>query len=123
MNRRQRMYHTNMLAKKWLLEHDFDHIWFKPHADTRKKKETYTAKSGTHYQTDLYNLFDGLCFDNTGRVVFLQMSTGRFHPVQKYDEFFLDKDSTYCVMLCAIKKKSWEIRPKYVWPPMRLENV
>ena len=126
MNRRDRMYETNKKAKKWLLDHEFDYIWFKPHHDSRKKKhkETYTTKQGVFYQTDLYNLFDGICFDNAGNVVFLQMSTGKFHPVKKYEDFFMDKDSCYCVLLCAVKNKNrWEIRTKYVYPPQSLVHV
>lgn len=126
VSRRDTMRNTNRMAQEWLLQNGYDYIWLKPHMDGRKNrhKETYLTTRGRFYQTDLYNLFDGICFDKTGRTVFLQLSTNKFHPVLRYEKFFSDKFDTYCLMLAAFKAgRTWEIRTKRILPPMRFENA
>lgn len=115
MNRRQRMYQTNKLAKKWLFQNDYDFIWLKPHLDNRRNhfKDWYHTKAGSIQQTDIYNLFDGFCFDHLGYLVFLQISTTNFHGIQPYEDFIMNKKGISILMLKAVKTKNkWIIKTK-----------
>lgn len=104
MNRRHVMYRTNRLARTWLLQNDYDMIWLKPHLDNRKIKDFYYTKNGTFQMTDIYNLFDGLCFDQHGTPTFLQISTTNFHPEGPYQEFI--KDKACKILLIKVVKKN-----------------
>ncbi len=71
MNNRLRMRASNKLVREWLLKNGYDDIWFKPH--TKRNDLVFTQK-GKYLATDLWNLFDGLCFLN-GSLRCLQMKT------------------------------------------------
>jgi len=103
------------MVREWLLENGYDYIWFKPHMDGRKKihKETYHTKQGVFYQTDLYNLYDGICADRDGNPVFLQMSTTNWHPEKAYIEFMNINKGFKTLMFRAIKRKGrWSLEHK-----------
>jgi hypothetical protein len=74
MNSRERMRASNLLVRKWLLEKGYDEIWFKAH--TNRSDLVFTQK-GNYLATDLWNLFDGICFGD-GVVFFLQMKTNKW---------------------------------------------
>lgn len=109
------MRHTNSMVRDWLLNNNYNYIWFKPHQDTRKSKfkETYETKEGVFYQTDIYNLFDGICSSPHGEPVFLQMSTTNWHPEKPYLEFLNKNKGFKILMFKAVKRKSrWHLEHK-----------
>jgi len=107
MNKRQRMYASNLRARKFLLAHNYDEIWFKSH--TRRKDKVY-AQRGTYKATDLWNLFDGICFDSKGVLIFFQIKTNAW-PDKKPIIDFLSSKQTYAFYVIAINvhktKKGW----------------
>jgi hypothetical protein len=83
-NNRQRMRISNKRIREWLLENNYNDIWFKAH--TKRNDRVYT-QSGTYLATDLWNLFDGICFDVKRDIVFLQMKTNAWpkeEPIKKW---------------------------------------
>lgn len=84
MNNRERMRASNLLVRKWLLENSYDSIWFKPH--TVRNDLVFTQK-GNYLATDLWNLFDGICFNKFGLIVFLQMKTNAWAKEKPIGDF------------------------------------
>jgi hypothetical protein len=117
MNRRKTMYNTNRLAREWLFRNGYDLIWLKPHLDARKKKfkDFYHTRQGTFYATDIYNLFDGMCFDSTGQITMLQISTTNFHSEEPYAKFMEGKKGFKILLIKAVKKgRSWLVKTKQI---------
>ena len=89
MNPRQRMRASNKLVREFLLKSGHDQIWFKAHT---KFHDTIYTQDGKYNALDLWNLFDGICFDRYNQIVFLQMKTNGWAKdqplldfVEKYD--------------------------------------
>lgn len=59
-------------------------MWFKPH--TARNDVVFTQK-GKYLATDLFNLFDGICIDNSGYIVFLQMKTNSWAKEKPIKDF------------------------------------
>ena len=59
MNNRQRMRASNKLAVSHLLKNGYDDIWLKPHT---KRNDMVYCQDRKYLATDLWNLFDGICF-------------------------------------------------------------
>jgi hypothetical protein len=110
------MNNTNRLARDWLLKNGYDYIWFKPHRDQRlpKNKEYFYTQSGEYGQNDLYNLFDGLCFDKDGDAVFLQMSTNRWHDPKPHKEFVKNKKIKILHFMAKKKNGRWELHYRLI---------
>ena len=88
MNPRQRMRSSNRKAVLWLLENGYDDIWLKPH--TRRHDLVYN--SGDWYRAlDLWNLFDGICFDKGGNLVLLQIKTNSWAKEKPLKNFLLTR--------------------------------
>ena len=66
---------SNKLVRVWLLENKYDQIWFKPHS---KRNDLVFTQKGNYLATDLWNLFDGICFSDDGLIHFLQMKTNKW---------------------------------------------
>ena len=81
---RQRMRISNQMVKKFLLEKRFDHVWFKRHS---KRNDVVYTQRGTYWASDLWNLFDGICFSPRGDIVFLQMKTNQWAKEEKLKGF------------------------------------
>jgi len=84
MNKRERMRASNKLVRKWLLENNYDQIWFKPHG---KRNDLVFTKRGNYLAQDIWNLFDGLAINSEGYLALLQMSTTQWHSKKKYEDF------------------------------------
>jgi len=113
MNRRKRMYASNLRARNFLLENNHDEIWFKSH--TRRKDKVY-AQCGTYKATDLWNLFDGVCFDYEGNLVFFQVKTNGW-PDRKPIITFLRKWGLGFYILAInvhLTKKHWKVDTR-IW--------
>lgn len=112
MNPRQRMRWSNRKAVEFLLDNGYDQIWLKPH--TRRKDLIYTQ--GTWYRAlDLWNLFDGICFSQTGDIFFLQIKTNRWaeeEPILK----FISKRKINVIIINVIFKrgKKTEVKIKHL---------
>lgn len=72
---RQRMRTSNKMVREFLLRQDFDHVWFKRHS---KRNDVVYTQRGSYLASDLWNLFDGMCFTSRGIIVFLQMKTNNW---------------------------------------------
>ena len=111
------MNHTNRMARQWLIANKYDYIWFKPHRDLRKKSnvEWYWHDGTMIQQTDLWNLFDGICIDRSGTITFIQTTTTNYHPEDPYREFMKGKNGFHIIMIRAVKKKNrWHIQTKEI---------
>lgn len=108
MNPRERMRSSNRKAVIWLLEHGYDDIWLKPH--TRRHDLVYT--SGEWYRAlDLWNLFDGVCFDEGGNVVFIQIKTNSWPPTKPIIDFMRYKKNIKAVSINVFKVKGrWDVK-------------
>ena len=103
MNPRERMRFSNRKAVIWLLEHGYDDIWLKPHG--RRHDLVYT--SGEWYRAlDLWNLFDGICFDEEGTVVFIQIKTNAWPPMQPIYDFMRRKHDIKVLCINVFKKNT-----------------
>lgn len=107
MHTRQRMRISNRKVVMWLLKNSYDEIWLKPH--TRRADLVYTR--GEWYRAlDLWNLFDGICFDPDNNLVFLQIKTNSWakDPPLKA---FVDTHKNIKILSFNVKNKKgkWEI--------------
>lgn len=75
---------SNKMVREFLLKQKFDHIWFKRH--TKRSDVIYTQR-GSYWASDLWNLFDGMCFAPTGAIVFLQMKTNNWAKEEPIKNF------------------------------------
>lgn len=83
------------MVRKYLLENHYDDIWFKPHG---KRNDLVFTQGGNYLAQDIWNLFDGICLDPDGYLVFLQMKTNAWakgEPIRK----FLKK--THCLQVLS----------------------
>lgn len=77
------MYVSNRLARLELLNSGYDQIWFKAHS---KRNDLVFTQGGNYLATDLWNLFDGICWFND-KVVFFQVKTNAWAsmgPIKKF---------------------------------------
>jgi len=110
MNPRERMRFSNRKAVLWLLENGYDEIWLKAH--TKRLDLIYTI--GDWYRAlDLWNLFDGICFNKDGGIVFLQIKTNAWAKEQPIIDWLSDKNKLI-VLVINVKGKGrkWEVRTR-----------
>lgn len=79
---------SNRKTVLYLLRNDYDDIWLKAHTP---HKDLVYAKSGWYRALDLWNLFDGICFDAKGKLWFIQVKTNRWAQEDPIREFLKDK--------------------------------
>ena len=84
LNNRQRMRESNRRVREWMLENKFDQIYFKAH--TKRTDLIYTQK-GNYRAIDLWNLFDGICFNELNEIVFFQVKTNLWAKPIPINEF------------------------------------
>ena len=75
---------SNLMVREWLLTNNYDQVWFKPH--TKRNEYVFTQK-GKYLATDIWNLFDGICIDPSGFIVFLQMKTNSWAKEKPLKDF------------------------------------
>ena len=92
----------------WLLKEGYDDIWLKPHG--RRQDLVYTR--GEWYRAlDLWNLFDGICFDDGGNIVLIQIKTNAWPPSQPIFDFMRDKKNIKVLCINVYKVKSrWDVK-------------
>jgi len=105
-NPRQRMRESNIRVRKWLLLNKFDQIFFKMHI--RNQDTVYTQK-GNYKALDLWNLFDGICFDKDDNIVFFQVKTNAWAKQEPMVQFC--KKYKVSAMSFNVKKKDgrWSV--------------
>ena len=107
MNPRQRMRYSNRKAVMWLLKNGYDEIWLKPH--TRRQDLVYTR--GEWYRAlDLWNLFDGVCFDEDYNIVMLQIKTNAWAKAKPLEDF-VKEHKNIIVLSLNVKgeKNKWNV--------------
>ena len=99
---------SNRKAVMWLLKEGYDDIWLKPH--TRRHDLIYTR--GEWYRAlDLWNLFDGICFDKEGNVVLIQIKTNAWASEKNIKDFLRDKKNVIVLVLNVSRRESkWGVR-------------
>lgn len=110
MNPRQRMRVSNKLVKEFLLKSGHDQIWFKAH--TKFIDNIYT-QNGKYSAIDLWNLFDGICFDRYGDIVFLQMKTNAWAKDQPLKDF-VEKYNNIRILSLNVTNKLKMCNGKYI---------
>ncbi len=99
MNPRQRMRFSNRKAVNYLLSKGYDDIWLKPHG--RRHDLVYTQ--GEWYRAlDLWNLFDGICFDKDGNAIFIQIKTNAWAAEKPIKDFICDKKHLIVFFIIAL---------------------
>ena len=107
MHNRQRMRFSNRKAVLWLLKNGYDDVWLKAH--TKRTDLTYTQ--GEWYRViDLRNLFDGICFDEDGNIILIQIKTNNWADEGGIKDFLLNKKHLK-VLSINVKGKSrvWNV--------------
>ena len=100
MNPRQRMRFSNRKAVIWLLDNGYDDIWLKAHG--RRHDLVYTT--GEWYRAlDLWNLFDGICFDKDENIIMLQIKTNAWAKEAPLKSF-VDSHKNIIVLSINVKK-------------------
>ena len=107
MNPRERMRASNRRAVNYLLSKGYDDIWLKAHG--RRQDLVYTL--GEWYRAlDLWNLFDGICFDRDGRIILIQIKTNAWAQAQPIKDFLKDKKNLIALALNVKGSgKKWEV--------------
>ena len=107
MNPRQRMRFSNRKAVNYLLSKGYDDIWLKAHG--RRHDLVYTQ--GEWYRAlDLWNLFDGICFDKDGNAIFIQIKTNAWAAEKPIKDFICEKK--HLIVLSINVKgggKKWDV--------------
>ena len=103
---------SNDLARQWLISNGYTNIWLKRH-DTRhpdtvwlKREPTESGKMHMvkYKAVDLWNLFDGICFDEAGAPIYLQIKTDGW-PNNKQMEHFLEDKQLFMALAINIKTR------------------
>ena len=97
---------SNRKAVLWLLENGYDDIWLKPHG----RRHDLVYNTGEWYRAlDLWNLFDGICFDREGNLVLLQIKTNAWAKEQPIKDFLSDKNNLIALSINVKYGKKWTI--------------
>ena len=102
------MYATNKRVRIWLLNNEYDEIWFKPHS---ARNDLVFTKKGNYLATDLWNLFDGLCYYN-GVLIYLQMKTNAWAKEKPLKDF-VKSHSGIIILSFNVTNKLAECRGHY----------
>tara|TARA_R100000781_G_C4075550_1_gene125957 strand:+ start:615 stop:956 length:342 start_codon:yes stop_codon:yes gene_type:complete len=108
LNPRERMRFSNRKAVNYLLSKGYDDIWLKAHG--RRQDLVYTQ--GDWYRAlDLWNLFDGICFDSEGKIILLQIKTNAWAQEKPIKDFLYDKDNLIALSINVKGSgKKWEVK-------------
>jgi hypothetical protein len=91
-------YASNKLARQFLLDNNYEWIWFKGHQ--RHQDTVFINKEGTTLAcTDIWGLFDGIAFRRVGNdskwhvhvPIFLQIKTNSWRGWKDIQDFCKDK--------------------------------
>ena len=75
---------SNGHATKFLLKNGYNQIWLKAHT---KFKDKVQCQDSRYYALDLWNLFDGLCFDSKGYLWAIQIKTNAWAKASDIVDF------------------------------------
>jgi len=112
--RRDKMRDNNTLAREWLINKGYTQIWLKQH--TRHLDMVWdhnTAPEGQEQQVlkymaqDMWNLFDGICFDSNGTLTFLAIGI-TFKKIPEL-EAFLEGKQGFDVKMIRINRKAIKV--------------
>ena len=93
-------------ATKYLLQRGFDNIWLKAHT---KFKDKVQCQDTRYYALDLWNLYDGLCFDTKGVLWAIQIKTNAWAKASDIIKFQKDH-KIKCIVLNVKKQGSrWKV--------------
>jgi len=108
--RRDKMRDNNTLAREWLIKKGYSQIWLKKHdRHLDMVWDHNTAPDGEepivlkYMAQDMFNLFDGICFDIRGRLVFLAIGTA-FKKIPQLETFLEGKWGFRVVMIRVNRK-------------------
>jgi hypothetical protein len=107
MNPRERMRQSNRRAVNYLLSKGYDDIWLKPHG--RRQDLVYTL--GEWYRAlDLWNLFDGICFDPDGNIILIQIKTNAWAQAKPITDFLSNKNNIKALVInVKVTGRKWEV--------------
>ena len=103
---------SNRKVVTYLLSKGFDDIWLKPHG----RRQDLVYAQGTWYRAlDLWNLFDGICFDKTGHCFFIQIKTNAWASKKKLQEFKKRRDVSIISFNVKLgKDKKWKVLEEHL---------
>ena len=82
MNPRERMRSSNRKVVLYLLDKGYTEIWLKAHGRRHDLVYKDNTTNSWYRALDLWNLFDGICLDPWGNLVFLQLKTNSWAKEQ-----------------------------------------
>lgn len=101
MNNRQRMRASNKRVTDYLLEKGYDDIWLKIHS---ARNDLVRTQRGNYLATDLWNLFDGICFG--GNIpFFIQIKTNSWAAAKPIKSFLINHNISVIVFNVTNKPK------------------
>lgn len=104
-NKRSQMQESNRQARKFLFAEGFDAIWMKSHTDSRRGGSDYyylSLDQKAKQCTDVFNLFDGCCYDADGQFWWVQIKTDQWPPEEPIKNFMIGKSTN--IMAINVKK-------------------
>jgi len=101
---------SNKLVRVWLLKNGYDEIWFKAHG---KRNDYVFTQKGKYMAQDIWNLFDGICFNELGYTYFLQMKTNNWASSKDFDKFIKFHQQVH-VLSFNVTDKLIESKGKYI---------
>ena len=98
---------SNRKAVLLLLKNGYDDIWLKPHG----RRHDLVYNTGEWYRAlDLWNLFDGICFDKEGNIVLIQIKTNAWAKEKPIKDFLKDKKHLITLSLNVNRHKNiWSV--------------
>ena len=108
MHNRDRMRASNRRAVEYLLEEGFDQIWLKAHS---ARNDVVYTRRGTYLATDLWNLFDGICFGGV-TPFYLQIKTNAWAKTEPIIKFQNHHAVDAIIINVTNRTGKWEVKAK-----------
>ena len=111
---------SNRKAVLHLLKNGYDDIWLKPHG----RRHDLVYNTGEWYRAlDLWNLFDGICFDQEGIIILLLIKTNAWAKEQPIKDFLSDKNNLIALSINVKYGKKWTINIREYKTQIILANI
>lgn len=86
----QKGYRSNSKAVEWLLEHGFTWVWLHPHP--RHPDRIRVSKTLSVMSRDIFGLFDGICIDSKGSIIFIQVKTNSWDGLKNIQQWSANRE-------------------------------
>ena len=112
--KRDTMRDNNTLSREWLIKKGYTQIWLKQHNrhldqvwDHNSAPEGEDIQVLKYMAQDMFNLFDGICFDSNGSLTFLAIGIA-FKKIPQLETFLKGKQG-FDVLMIKINRKAIKV--------------